>query len=274
MDSDREIPRRALAAPAWALLAIFIVYASAGTWTAAGPRLWAPAYISWPDAAQNVLTYLPFGILGVLSLGHRRHSLIARVIEVAVAATLFSLCVEVMQLYTEDRIASVIDVIAALAGATAGGFAAGPAARVADRAIGVLRPSGVLDAAGTPVLMVLLAAMTIAAWWPFDPTLDVSTLADRLRIVRRDPWQLTGASTAGQALLFTWLGLAIAASADRLRTVHATLAATAAAIVVALVLDAGQLAMGSTPIGLAGLGAQIAGAVAGSALFAAVRVPK
>jgi len=265
---------RALAAPAWVLLAVFIAYASAGTWTLAGPRIWAPIHISWPDAAQNVLTYIPFGILGVLSLGGRRPSLLARVGAVAVLAILFSLSMETMQLYTEERTASVIDIVAALAGSVAGGLAARPFAHVVDWSIAVVRPSGVFDAEDRVVLVALTAVMVIAAWWPFDPTLDVSTLAGRLRGLRQDPWQLDGTTVVRHALTFTWLSLAIAACAHRLRRGHAVIAATIVATIVALVLDAGQLAMGSQLIGLAGLGAQVAGAVTGVALFALARGPK
>lgn len=268
------MPWRALAAPAWVLLTVFIAYASAGTWTLAGPRIWAPVHISWPDAAQNVLTYIPFGILGVLSLGDRRPSLPARVGAVAVLAIFFSLSVEAMQLYTEERTASVIDVLAALTGTVAGGVAARPVAQVVDWSIAAVRPSGLFDAEVRVVLVALTAAMVAAAWWPFDPTLDVSTLAGRLRIVRHDPWQLDGAAVAGHALVFTLLSLAIAAGAHRLRRIHAVIAAATAATIVALVLDAGQLAMGSQPIGLAGLGAQVAGAMTGVALFALARGPK
>lgn len=266
--------RRSPAAPAWALLALFVLYASGGTWTSEGPRIWAPLYLSWPDVAQNVLLYLPFGVLGVLTLRHRRHSALASVFEVAVLAVLFSLFVEVIQLHTVDRTASLSDVFSAALGAIAGGLVAESAARAGDRLIDLVRPSGVLDAADTPVLVALLVGLTIVAWRPFDPTLDVAALASRLRLVQSDPLQFDGVSTAGQALLYVWLSLAIASAAYRLPTVDAMLAGGAAAIAVAVVVDAGQLAMGSQPIGLAGLAAQIAGAMSGAALFALCRVPK
>jgi hypothetical protein len=64
------MPLRSPAA-AWALLALFILYASGGTWTATGPAIWGPLAWSWPDVAQNVLVYVPFGILGLLTLRHR-----------------------------------------------------------------------------------------------------------------------------------------------------------------------------------------------------------
>lgn len=265
---------RALAAPAWALLALFVVSASTGTWTSEGPRIWAPIALSWPDVAQNILLYLPFGVLGVLTLRHRRHSAVASAIEVAVMAVLFSLFVEVIQLYTVDRTASVTDVFSAALGATAGGLLAEPAARAGDRGLDMARPSGVLNAAGTPVLLALLVAIIVVAWQPFDPTLDVSSLASRWRAIRNDPLQFDGVAAAGQTLLYGCLSLGIAAAAHRLPTFAAMRAGGAAAMAIAVIVDAGQLAMGSQPRGLAGLGAQIAGAMSGAALFAIGRVPK
>lgn len=265
---------RSLAVPAWALLAVFVVYASAGTWTADGSRIWAPIEVSWPDVAQNVLLYIPFGILGVFTLRYRRHSLVAPVLEVALIAGLLSLFVEVIQLHTIERTASLTDVVAGVVGAVAGGLAAERVAGTVARTIDAVRPSGVLDAPDTPLLIVLMTALVIAAWLPFDPTLDVSTLAGRWRIIRRDPWQANGVATAAQALLYAWLTLVTAACAYRLRTRQAMLAGASVALASALVIDAGQLAMGSRPIGLAGAAAQITGTVFGAAAFVICRVPK
>ena len=81
-------------------------------------------------------------------------------------------------------------------------------------------------------------------------------------------------ATAARALPFMLLSMVIAACAVRLRTLEAMQVGAAATLAVAVVLDAGQLAMGSQPIGLAGLGAQAAGAMAGAALLAMARVPR
>lgn len=265
---------RTLAASAWALLALFVVYASTGTGTLDGPRTWAPVHLSWPDVAQNILLYLPFGVLGVITLRHCRHSALATVIEVAVLAVVLSLFVEVIQLYTVDRTASVTDVFAAALGATAGGLLAKPAARAGDRFVSLVRPTGVLDAPVTPVLFALLVAIVVVAWRPFDPTLDVSTLATRVRVVQHDPLAFDPIPATGQAFLYMWLSVGIAAAALRLTTFAALLAGATAAIAIAVIVDVGQLAMGSEPIGLAGLAAQTAGAITGAALFAWRRRPK
>lgn len=265
---------RPLAGPAWALLALFVIYASSGTWTSDGPGIWAPLYLSWPDLAQNMLVYLPFGVFGVLTLRQHRQSALAAELEVAVIALLFSLFVEVIQLYTVERIASLTDVLAAIIGAAAGGVVAEPAARISDRGLAAVQPTGIFNSPDRLVLLVLLAAVVLVAWWPFDPTLDVSALAGRLRSVRHDPWQLNLGACIGQAALYMCLSLAIALSAWRLPIFNAMVVGATGAVAIAVVADAGQLAMGSQPIGLAGLGAQAAGAMTGAALFAIGRVPR
>ncbi len=265
---------RSLAVPVWALLALFVIYASAGTWSSDGSRIWAPVLVSWTDVAQNLLLYIPFGMLGVTTLRHRRQSLLASVVEVAVITALFSLLVEGIQLYTINRIASLTDVLVAIIGAVAGGVIAGPAARMADRTVDAARPSGLFDSPDRPVLFALLIAIAVVAWWPFDPTLDVSTLAARWRTIRRDPWLFQGATTGSQLLLYAWLSLAVSVCSYRLSTLKSTVAGVAIASATAVVIDAGQLAMGSQPIGFAGLASQIAGAMAGGAAFAGARVPR
>lgn len=265
---------RSLTAPAWALLALFIVYASAGTWTGDGRHAWAPLDESWPDVAQNVLVYMPFGILGVLTLRHRRLAWLTSVGVVAVIAGLFSLILEGLQLHTIERTASLTDVAAAVVGSIAGGLLAARVAATVNRVVEAVRPSGVLDATDAPIVIALWMALVVVAWWPFDPTLDPSTWAERWRSIRRDPWQVNGTQMLAQALLYTWLSLAIATCADRWHTRDAAVASAAAALATAVVIDGGQLAMGSQPIGVAAVVAQIAGATAGAVVFATCRVPK
>lgn len=265
---------QSLTAPAWALLALFIGYASAGTWSGTGPHAWARFDQAWPDVAQNILVYMPFGILGALTLRDRRLAWPTSLGAVAVVAGLFSLILEGLQLHTLERTASLADVAAAVAGSIAGGLMAVRVAAAGARVREVIRPSGVLDATDTPIVIALLLALVVVAWWPFDPTLDPSTLADRWRLIRRDPWQINGTQMLAQSLLYTCLALAIATCAGRLRTRDAVMAGAAVALATAVVIDGGQLAMGSQPIGVAAVVAQIAGATAGALLFAIGRVPK
>ena len=101
-----------------------IVLGSIGEWAPDRPGVWAPTLISIADVAQNVLIYVAFGVFGVLSLRdtYPRHwlRLVGRIIGLAI---LFSASNEALQLYTLDRVASVIDIASAAIGAAVGGIA-------------------------------------------------------------------------------------------------------------------------------------------------------
>ncbi len=102
-----------------------------GTWSPHRPGIWAPTLVVLPDVARNVLLYLPFGALGVLarlpaaaSAGRAAGRPWWReTIKVCLLAVLFSASVETLQLYTIDRVASLTDIVSAVAGAAIGGAA-------------------------------------------------------------------------------------------------------------------------------------------------------
>jgi VanZ family protein len=83
--------------------------------------------VSPADVGRNVLIYVPFGVLGMLTLARSDPRGVARV---TLIALLFSLVVETLQLYTVDRVASLADIGSAGIGAAMGAslvaaFAAG-----------------------------------------------------------------------------------------------------------------------------------------------------
>ena len=101
-----------------------IVLGSLGTWAPDQPGVWAPTLVSLSDVARNVLLYVPFGALGILSLRDTYHRHWVRlVIRVIGLAILFSASNEALQLYTSDRVASLTDIASAAAGALIGGVA-------------------------------------------------------------------------------------------------------------------------------------------------------
>ncbi len=102
---------------AWALLALFIVAGSSGTWSMYRPGVWAPTLINPADVARNVALYVPFGALGMLAL---RRSDFRGVVRVAGVAILFSFGNEAFQLYTVDRVASLTDIVSAAVGSAIG----------------------------------------------------------------------------------------------------------------------------------------------------------
>jgi VanZ family protein len=95
----------------------FIGISSAGTWAPYEPGIWAPLLISPGDVVRNVASYIPFGIFGLFAL---RRSDLRGAMRVIAIALLFSIANEALQLYTNDRVASVTDVISAGAGTLIG----------------------------------------------------------------------------------------------------------------------------------------------------------
>jgi VanZ family protein len=109
---------------AWAALCAVIVYGSLGTWAFYEPGIWEPTLVVFSDVALNIALYVPFGILGYLSLrrGYPR-SWRRLVMRIAVLALLFSAVNEAFQLYTVDRVASLTDIVSAAIGALVGSVA-------------------------------------------------------------------------------------------------------------------------------------------------------
>ena len=236
-----------------------------GPWAGETSRTEALPGISLPDIAQNVLLYIPFGIFGVWVLrgsgySNRPGSLARRGrirLQRDDGAPSDALC---------GRIASPLDVIANVRpapasaprrGANRAGLAAG------NRSA---RRTGLLSTPARYVLAAILATIVVAAWYPFDVTLDVSTLSDRTRAIRRDPWLRPSAFELWmQAARFFVLAAVTAFCLPRLARWAAPVAAVVAVLIVVIV-DVGQLAMGSQPIGLAAFVSQVAGRSAGPLL--------
>ena len=111
---ERLIP---LAWIGWALLALFIIAGSMGTWAPYEPGIWAPTLINPKDIARNVALYVPFGVFGMVALRRSGARGVARVTALAI---LFSFANEALQLYTVDRVASLTDIVSAAVGTVSG----------------------------------------------------------------------------------------------------------------------------------------------------------
>ena len=127
----------------WLWFAVFIVYGTTIPFqfdtdrTAVRGRVealsWNPLTrpdgrrVSIPDTVQNVMLFLPFGVLGALAAAPRSTLNVRRIVWVTMAAAGLSLAVEALQLLTVDRVASISDVAANTLGGCVG-------AVVADRA--------------------------------------------------------------------------------------------------------------------------------------------
>ena len=121
----RKTYRYTLARLAWVSICLFIVYESLGEWSFYQPGIWAPTLVVIHDVIDNVLVYIAFGALAVLSTEDSRHRHWARrAWKVSLLALLFSGVNEALQLYTVDRIGSLTDIVSAVIGAFVGGAAA------------------------------------------------------------------------------------------------------------------------------------------------------
>jgi len=142
---------------------------------------WASGGLERPslsDLVQNVWLFVPFGVLGILSLG-RRHVVTVVTVIVLLAAVLSAGC-ELLQLFTVDRTTSMWDVATNVTGAflgAAGCLVVGP---VAQQLWTRIEP----PATETRRLFPLLcsgALVCVAAWEPFDVTLDVGTVWGKVK---------------------------------------------------------------------------------------------
>ena len=250
------------AALAWAALAVFVLYGSVGPLAVNAPRAVTPDGVSWPDIAQNVLLYIPFGILGMWSLRRSATSRAAVSVGVIAMAFIYSAAMELLQTLSPLRTASPLDVIANVIGGGTGVLAARQAEQTFLNTVASVRSAGVFTAPARYMLAAALAAVVLTAWYPFDVTLDVSTLSDRTRAVRLDPWLWPGVAELWQqsARFFVVAALLTACLPGLARRAAPTAALTAA--IAALVIDLGQLLMGSQPVGVAAWLSQSAGACA------------
>lgn len=253
------------AAAGLAALALFVLYGSSGALAGAAPRVEPLPGISIPDIAQNVLLYIPFGMMTVWALRGSPRGRPALYLLVLALAFVYSSVMELLQMRFAGRIASPLDVFSNVGGALIGAVAAGRTEQALQYVIDAARRTGLFTADARYVLAAVLAAIVIAAWYPFDVTLDVSTLSERTRAVRRDPWLWPSSlELFAQAARYFVLGAVMALCLPGLSRRAAPVAALLT-VMIAGVVDLGQSAMGSQPIGVAALLSQSAGGLAGAA---------
>jgi len=177
---------------------------------------------SIPDMTQNVLLFMPFGVLGMFAVrpGGRRSRragvaagrTLAALMLVTMLGALVSASVEVLQLFTTERTSSVNDVMTNTAGALLGGLAAAVLAELWSRMSAVYGTVDIPAKAAFRLVAVAASLLAIAAWHPFDASLDVGGIVGKVRTFIGDPWQ-AGAigDEAVDWLRYAFLGGAAAA---------------------------------------------------------------
>lgn len=258
--------KQGVAAVLWAALCAFILYGSSGALSVDGQHGSELPGISLPDIAQNLLLYVPFGTFGIWASRRRWKQAAPLYLVLLASALVYSIAMELLQTASAARIPSPVDVASNVAGTAFGMWLAAPAERVLAALSRMMDAAGLHSTASRYALAAVLAVLVIAAWYPFDITLDVSTLSERTRPVRRDPWLRPATFELWrQALSYLVLAVVLTFSLPGLGR-RAAVAAAMLTILAAMVIDLGQIGMGRYPIGVAALLSQSAGAGAGAAI--------
>ena len=212
-----------------------------------------------------MLLFVPFGVFGFLAVSRRRRSPFGSVLWVTTLAALLGAAVETLQLLALDRTTSVSDLAANTAGACGGALAThivwGGFRRILDR----LRALGLVDVPAFYPMMIATVLVGVAAWEPFDFTLDVGSVATKVRAWRADPWQFTGINDEGvEFVRYALLGLVLSSWLAQLRVRRARALGLFAGAAAACGLEASQWVIQSRMPSLVDAMVHTGGVIAGA----------
>jgi len=231
--------------------------------------------VSITDTTQNILLFLPFGVLGVVTLRNRVPSLVGRVALVTGCGAVLSGFVETLQLFTTDRTTSVADFVTNSTGAAIGGLGGDAVAAVFVTAIRRLVGRGVARPRVFYPLIVATIVLAVAAWEPFDVSIAVSGVSEKVHELARDPWQFTVVTDEGVEILRYFLfGLAVTTWLHQLGVSAAWGIAALVGITVGFGLEGSQIVIGSRMPGLEDALVHSAGAVAGAFMGRSIRLER
>jgi glycopeptide antibiotics resistance protein len=281
--------RRPLNTALWILFALFIVYGTTIPFNFSSTPGWAAQKlahvplnpfvaadtgrrISIPDFVQNVLLFLPFGVLGALRLRSPSRSRLTTLVVVCGLGAALSLGIEALQLLTVDRTSSTSDIMANTLGALLGVIGAQLGENAWGLAWKTLSLTGVLEQPSSYAALVAAIVLCAAAWQPFDATLEVGSIAPRLRALMSDPWQagpLTDEGIAAvQYALFAWVTSNLFVE---MRLRRSVLAVATIGVLAAFGLEASQIIIGSRMPSVEDASVRAAAVIAGLALWRATR---
>jgi VanZ family protein len=202
--------------------------------------------VSIPDTVQNVLLFLPFGLLGFLTLQARLRSAFLALVVTTMVGGLLGSGVEALQLFTVDRLSSLSDVMTNTTGAFVGALAAYVLQGVITRGAAEIAARGWNRAPAFQPALVAAVLVVISAWEPFDFTLDVSTVVGKVHALGDNPWQggLSGDDLA-TVTRFAIAGLAAVVWLRSLRVHRPLVTGLLFGAVTALALEGSQLFVAS-----------------------------
>ena len=147
---------------------------------------------------------------------------------------------------TSDRVASLADVATNTAGTFAGAVVARQGAGLVGYGARRMREEGLADAAELRPLIAASCALVIAAWQPFDVTLEVGTVVSKVRGLERDLWQFTVIRSEGMSVMLSVLfALSLASYLSALGEARAGRKAAAIGIPLVCGIEAVQILIGS-----------------------------
>ncbi len=223
--------------------------------------------LSVPDVAQNILLFLPFGLLGVWALAGppARRSPAATIARVTAYALLLSTAAEGLQLFTLDRISSVADVLADTLGALVGAAAWYPLRAAWRRSSAATFVSALTAVPAFSPFVLAALLVCAAAWQPFDVTLDVGNAVQKWHALRHDVWQpTTMGSTIVGGVRYVLFALAAALWLKQAGVRRAGVWAVLLGVATACGLEASEAAVESRMPGLADLFTHTIGVFAGA----------
>ena len=128
---------------------------------------------SIPDVVQNVLFFIPFGFLGVLSFANNKFF---AVFVVTFFGSIVSLNVEILQLMTRNRVTSITDLVCNTAGAGIGAIAAFIIFGIFHLMMKSASFRKVFNNKFYYLFVVSFMVVAASSLQPFDFTLDLSTV--------------------------------------------------------------------------------------------------
>jgi VanZ family protein len=223
---------------------------------------------STPDIVQNLALFVPFGVLGVLAGAPGARWGPRRILIVTALGAALAVGVESFQLLTRDRTASVIDAAADTLGALFGAVAANSLRWKVRSAANQAVDAGWLNPDLLFPVIVAVIVVAIAAWVPFDATLDVGMIVPKIRMLSLDPWQYTGLNDEGVAIIqYALLAVAACMWLTGVGRPHAAFKAALLVVTIAFGLEAAQIVIMSRMPSLEDATVHAGGALLGTWLW-------
>jgi len=159
-------------------------------------RFFAPPFVngirqfSILDVVSNVLLLIPFGFLWVGSeIGRRILSrLFGAILTVSGLGFLFGVMIEVGQMFSPGRTASILDAVCNGFGAGIGGTFGYVIFRALRGYVGPAVTAIIRQRPSLIVLLLLMMAVLADAYYPFEITLDASTVWDNIKHIQWVPF--------------------------------------------------------------------------------------